>query len=120
MDIFGYYFTIAFPFKLLNLSKTYNSKLITKGTNISSKRMCDLNSVKRKFSLSREAQAYIKIPCHIQNRTEGRKKKEIMIGISKREQTKKKKQKKKWELINTQVGKCSSLDKEVELKQKQA
>jgi len=119
MDIFGYYFTIAFPFKLLNLSKTYNSKLITKGTNISSKRMCVLNSVKRKFSLSREAQAYIKIPYHIQNRTEGRKKKRDNDRYIEKA-TNKKKQKKKWELINTQVGKCSSLDKEVELKQKQA
>jgi len=60
MDIFGYYFTIAFPYKLIILSKTCNSKWITKGIKISSKRMCVLNSVKRKFSLSREAQAYIK------------------------------------------------------------
>ena len=38
MDIFGYYFTIAFPYKLINLSKTYNSKWITKGIKISSKK----------------------------------------------------------------------------------
>jgi predicted phosphatase len=60
MDIFVYYITIAFPYKLINLSKAYNSKSITRGIKISSKRMCVLNSVKRKFSLSREAQAYIK------------------------------------------------------------
>ena len=59
MDIFGYYFDIAFPYKLTNLNKTYNSKWITKGIKISSKRMCFLNLVKRKFSLSREARAYI-------------------------------------------------------------
>jgi hypothetical protein len=60
MDIFGYYFNMAFPYKLIHLSKTYNSKWITKGIKISSKRMCFLNSVRRKFSLSREAQAFIK------------------------------------------------------------
>ena len=60
MDIFGYYFNIAFPYKLINLSKTYNSKCITKGINIFSKRMHFFNSVKKKFILSREAQAYIK------------------------------------------------------------
>jgi len=38
MDIFGYYFNIAFPYKLVNLNKTYNSKWITKGIKISSKR----------------------------------------------------------------------------------
>ena len=37
-DIFGYYFNIAFPYKLINPSKTYNSKWITKGTKISSKK----------------------------------------------------------------------------------
>jgi len=52
MDIFGYYFIIAFPYKLINLCKTYNSKWITKGIKISSKRMYFLNSVKRKFNLS--------------------------------------------------------------------
>ena len=60
MDIFGYYFNIVFPYKLINLNKTYNSKWITKRIKICSKRMRFLNSVKRKFSLSREAQAYIK------------------------------------------------------------
>ena len=38
MDIFGYYFNITFPYKLINLSTTYNSKWITKGTKNSSKR----------------------------------------------------------------------------------
>jgi exonuclease III len=60
MDIFGYYFNITFPNQLINLNKTYTSKWITKGIKISSKRIHFLNSVKRKFSLSREAQAYIK------------------------------------------------------------
>ena len=54
MDIFCYYFNIAFPYKLKNLKKTYNSKWITKGIKISSKRMHLLNSVKRKFNLLRE------------------------------------------------------------------
>jgi len=39
MDIFGYYFNIAFPYKLINLNKTYNRKWITKHIKISSKRM---------------------------------------------------------------------------------
>ena len=52
MDIFGYYFNIAFPYKLINLSKTYNSKWITKGIKIRVKTHF-LNSIKRKFSLSR-------------------------------------------------------------------
>jgi hypothetical protein len=30
MDILGYYFNMVFPYKLINLSKTYNSKWITK------------------------------------------------------------------------------------------
>jgi hypothetical protein len=59
MDIFGYYFNTAFPYKLINLSKTYNSKWFIKGIKISSTRMRFLNSVKRKFNLSREAQAYL-------------------------------------------------------------
>jgi hypothetical protein len=37
-DIFGYYFNIAFPYKLINSSKMYNSKWITNGTKISSKK----------------------------------------------------------------------------------
>jgi hypothetical protein len=116
MDIFGYYFDIPSPYKPINLRKTYNSKWITKGTKISSKRMRFLNSVKTKFSLSREEQTYIKkIQYHIQKSTEGSQKKKIMISISRRQQTNK-----KWQLINTQVGKCSSSDKEIELKQKQA
>jgi hypothetical protein len=60
MDIFGYYFNIAFPYKLINHSKTYNSKWFTNGITISSKRMRFFNPVKKKFSLSREAQVYIK------------------------------------------------------------
>ena len=60
MDIFGYYINIAFPYKLINLSNTYNSKWITRGIKISSKRRRFLNSVKRKFSVSRKVQAYIK------------------------------------------------------------
>ena len=75
MDIFGYYFNIAFPYKPINLSKTYNSKWITKSIKIFSKRMHFLNSVKKKFSLSREAWAYIKkIPYHIRKSTEGSQK----------------------------------------------
>jgi hypothetical protein len=59
MDHLGYYFNMAFPYKLINCSKTCNSKWITKGIKISSKRMRFLNSVQRKFTLSREAQAYL-------------------------------------------------------------
>jgi hypothetical protein len=39
MDILGYYFNITFPHQLINLNKTYNSKWITKGIKISSKRI---------------------------------------------------------------------------------
>jgi hypothetical protein len=39
MDIFGYYFNIAFPCELKNLNKTYNSKWITKGIKVSCKRV---------------------------------------------------------------------------------
>jgi hypothetical protein len=39
MDMFGYYFKIAFPYKLINLIKTYNSKWITKGIKTSSNRI---------------------------------------------------------------------------------
>ena len=60
--IYGYFWLLLkySILKLMNLNKTYNSIWITKGIKISSKRMHFLNSVKRKFSLSREAQAYIK------------------------------------------------------------
>jgi len=36
-----------------------------------------------------------------------------LVGISKRQETK---QKKKWQVINKQVGKCSSSNKKIELK----
>jgi hypothetical protein len=51
MDIFGYYFNVVFLYELKNHNKTYNSKWITKGIKISSRRMYFLDSVKRKFSL---------------------------------------------------------------------
>ena len=60
MENFGYYFNIAFPYKLKNFGNIHKNKWITKGIKNSSKRMRFLNSVKRKFSLSREAQACIK------------------------------------------------------------
>ena len=91
MDIFGYYFNITFPHQLINLNKTYNSKWITKGIKISSKIIHFLNSVRRKFSLSREAQAYIKKYNITYKKVLNEAKKEIMIGISKRQQTKQKK-----------------------------
>ena len=86
---FGYYFNIAFPYKLINLSKTYHSKWITNGIKISSKKMHFFNSVKKKFSLSRQAQAYLQ-KYHITYKKVLKEapKKEIMIGISKRQQTK--------------------------------
>jgi hypothetical protein len=83
MDIVGYYFNIALPYKLINLRKTYNSKWITKSIKISSKRMHFLNSVKWKFNLSREAKAYIKIPYHIQKSTEGSQKRDHYRYIEK-------------------------------------
>jgi hypothetical protein len=61
--VYGYFWLLlqhSIPIQTNNLSKTYNSKWFTKGIKISSKRICFLNSVKRKFSLSREAQAYLK------------------------------------------------------------
>jgi len=51
-----------------------------------------LKSVKRKFSLSRETQAYLKKNTISHTKRYGRKpKKEIMIGLSKTQQTKQKK-----------------------------
>jgi hypothetical protein len=58
-DNFGYYFNIAFPYKLQKLRNIHNNNWITKGLKNSGKRMHFLNSLKRKFNLSREAQAYI-------------------------------------------------------------
>ena len=60
MENFGYYFNIAFPYKSQKLSNVQNNKWITKGLKNSSKRMSFLNSLKRKFNVSREAHAYIK------------------------------------------------------------
>jgi hypothetical protein len=61
MEKFGFYFNTVFPYKLQNFRNIHNNKWITKGIQNSTKRMLFLNSVKRKFSLSREAQAYIKV-----------------------------------------------------------
>ena len=61
--IYGYFWLLlqySIHIQTKNLNKTCNSKGMTKGIKISSKRMHFLNSVKRKFSVSREAQAYIK------------------------------------------------------------
>ena len=72
-----------------------------------------LNSVKRKFSLSRQAQAYLpKYHITYKKVLKEARKKEIMIGILKRQQTKQKIR----QLINKQVGKHSSMDKKIELK----
>jgi len=60
MENFGYYFNIAFPYKSQKLRNIQNNKWITNGLKNSSKRMSFLNSLKRKFNLSREAQAYVK------------------------------------------------------------
>jgi len=68
--------------------------------------------VKRKFSVSREAQAYIKNTISHTKNCWRKPKKEIMICILKRQQTKQK----IWQLINKQDGKCASLDKKIELK----
>jgi len=60
MENFGYYFNIAFRYKSQKLRNIQNNKWITKGLKNSRKRMSFFNSLKRKFNLSREAQAYIK------------------------------------------------------------
>jgi hypothetical protein len=60
MENFGYYFNIAFPYKLHKLRNVQSNKWITKGLKNSGKRMRFLNSLRKKFNLSREAQAYIK------------------------------------------------------------
>jgi hypothetical protein len=66
MEKFGYYFNITFPYKSQKLRNMQNNNWITKGLKNSSKRMRFLNSLKRKFNISREAQAYIKkVPNHI-------------------------------------------------------
>jgi hypothetical protein len=62
MDIFGYYFNIAFPYKLINLIKTYNSKWITTHIKISSKRMFF------KIQLVKECAKFVKgLLAHIYN-----------------------------------------------------
>jgi hypothetical protein len=60
MENFGYYFNTAFPCKLQKLRNAQSNKWITKGLKNSGKRMRFLNSLRRKFNLSKEAQAYIK------------------------------------------------------------
>jgi len=54
MDKFCHYFNIAFPYKSACVSMW-----ITQGMNTSSKRMCFVNTVKKKFSL-KESQDYKK------------------------------------------------------------
>jgi hypothetical protein len=103
IENFGYYFNIAFPYKLQKLRNVQNNKWITRGLKNSGKRMRFFNSL-RKFNLSKEAQAYIKgtkshtkryqitykkVPNHIQKVLKEAKK-EKMIGLLKRHQTRQK------------------------------
>jgi hypothetical protein len=109
---FGYYFNIAFPYKSKKLRNAQNKDWITKGLKNSGKKMRFLNVIKRKFNLSREAQAYIKRYQTIY-RT-------VLKEAKKRENDKliekaANKTKKVWQLINKQVGKCSITNKKIEL-----
>ena len=66
MENFRNYFNIVFPYKSQKITSTQNNKWITKGLRNSGKRARFLNSLKKKYNLSREAQTYIKkVPIHI-------------------------------------------------------
>ena len=60
MENFRNYFNIVFPYKSQKITSTQNNKWITKGLRNSGKRARFLNSLKKKYNLSREAQTYIK------------------------------------------------------------
>jgi len=60
LDIFLYYFDIAFPYKRVKLNKIINKRWLSKGLIVSSKRMQILNNLKGNFTLTMEALIYIK------------------------------------------------------------
>jgi hypothetical protein len=60
MDIFLHCFNTAFPYKRVKSKDTINKRWLSKGLIVLSKRMEVLNSLKRKFTLMREALDYIK------------------------------------------------------------
>jgi hypothetical protein len=90
MENFGYYFNIAFPYKSQKLRNMQKNRWITKGLKNSSRKMHFLNSLKRKFNLSREAQAYIKKYQITYKKVLKEAKKRKMIGLLKRHQIKQK------------------------------
>jgi hypothetical protein len=60
MDIFLHCFNTAFPYKRVKSRDTINKRWLSKGLIVSSKKIKVLNSLKRKFTLMREALDYIK------------------------------------------------------------
>jgi hypothetical protein len=51
---------IAFPYNRVKLREIINKRWLSKGLIVSSKRMQNLNNLKRTFTLTREALIYIK------------------------------------------------------------
>ena len=60
LDIFLYCSDTAFPYKRVKLREVINKRWLSKGLIVSSKRMQNLNNLKRTFTLTREALIYIK------------------------------------------------------------
>jgi hypothetical protein len=60
IDILLHCFNTALPYKRVKSSDTINKRWISKGLIVSSKRVKVLNSLKRKFTLTKEALDYIK------------------------------------------------------------
>jgi hypothetical protein len=75
MDTFLHCFNTAFPCKRVKSRDTVNKRWLSKGLIVSSKRINVLNSLKRKFTLTREALDYIKKSKTIQKSIKGSKKK---------------------------------------------
>jgi hypothetical protein len=59
MNTILYYYNIAFPLKIVYMSKTRRNKWITQGIRNSCKRMRLLNDFKKQYDLSRDMLDYI-------------------------------------------------------------
>jgi hypothetical protein len=82
MDIFLECFNIAFPYKRVKSRDVINKRWFSKGLIVSSRRVKVLNSLKGKFTLTREVLDYIKKYQRIYKRVLREAKKETMIGMS--------------------------------------
>jgi hypothetical protein len=104
MDIFGYYFDMCFPLKLVNQSSLQRKSWITQGIKKSSRRLCWLNGLQRKMDLTEGEQAYIHRYRMIYRRTikEAKRRDNDRYIVNAKNKTKA-----MWRIINKELGSTS-------------